>query len=119
MIDIVEQLGGPAPAAVARPRLHASSSAGRDATVLIVDASDDRARLVAYHRLRRAEFVERQGLCARDDHDGADAQAGTRVLVALSGDGHVIGGVRLHRRDGDRELGWWQGSRLVTAAGAE
>ncbi|HWF54822.1 MAG TPA: MSMEG_0567/sll0787 family protein [Solirubrobacteraceae bacterium] len=104
MIDIIEQLGGPA---------------ARASELLILDASGDAARCVAYRRLRHAEFVDRQGLFARDDTDAADLADTTRVLVAVAADGRVIGGVRLHRRDGDRELGWWQGSRLVVAGGAE
>jgi putative N-acetyltransferase (TIGR04045 family) len=107
MIDIVEQLGGPA----ARPRL--------EPAFLIVDASEDPRRRAAYHRLRRTEFVERQGLFAADDRDEADDADSTRVLVALGADGAVVGGVRLERCDGAADLGWWKGSRLVCARGAE
>ncbi|MHB8694608.1 MAG: MSMEG_0567/sll0787 family protein [Solirubrobacteraceae bacterium] len=110
MIDIVEQLGGPA----ARP------SCSRPAA-LIVDVSDDPLRRAAYQRLRHTEFVERQRLFAADDRDEADDASDTRVLVALGPDGAVAGGVRLERCDVGRvaDLGWWKGSRLVCARGAE
>ena len=43
-----------------------------------------------------------------------DADPHTRVLAALSTDGRVLGGVRLHpARDRSERIGWWQGSRLV------
>jgi putative N-acetyltransferase (TIGR04045 family) len=106
MIDIIEQLGGPA--------------ARTGSEVLIVDASDDVRRRLAYHRLRAEEFVEHQRMFARSDLDDADVYDSTRVLVAVSpDDGRVVGGVRLHRCDGRRELGWWQGSRLVCARASE
>ena len=103
VIDIVQRLGGPSPQCRLRPDF------------LIVDASDDPARRAAYGRLRVHEFVDRQRLFAHHDGDDADAAASTRVLVAVASDGCVLGGVRLHREDGDRELGWWRGSRLVVA----
>ncbi len=103
MIDIVEQLGGPA--ARVEPEV----------PFLIVDAAGDRRLLAAYRRLRRAEFVHRQGLFAHDDTDDADLADSTRVLVAVSAAGEALGGVRLHRADGAAELGWWRGSRLVAA----
>ena len=41
------------------------------------------------------------------------------MLVALTADGAVLGGVRIHpARDGSDAIGWWQGSRLVVNAGA-
>ena len=42
------------------------------------------------------------------------------MLVAVDPGGEVIGGVRLHPAPGapEAEIGWWQGSRLVVAAGA-
>ena len=100
MIDIVEQLGGPA----AR------------VTSLIVDATDDPGRIRAYHRLRFEEFVEGQRQFARTDLDDADGCDSTRVLVALSpDDGAVVGGVRLQQCG----AGWWQGSRLVCTRASE
>jgi putative N-acetyltransferase (TIGR04045 family) len=102
VIDIVEQLGGPA----ARPA---------DPPPFLILEATGAARLAAYNRLRRREFVERQGLFARDDADQADVDPATRVLVALDPGGGVLGGVRLHRRDSASELGWWQGSRLVVS----
>ncbi|GAA4396077.1 GNAT family N-acetyltransferase [Tsukamurella soli] len=81
------------------------------------------ARLRDYHRLRHTEFVERQGLFARTDRDGIDADPRTVVLVAVAPDGAVLGGVRLapYRGDGlpDTDIGWWAGSRLVVASGHE
>jgi putative N-acetyltransferase (TIGR04045 family) len=108
VLDIVQSLGGP-PA--------------REASVtepwLIVDAGEDAGRVSAYRRLRRREFVHLQALFAVDDGDDFDVDPATRVLVALSADGDVIGGVRIHAAAPDRDaIGWWQGSRLVVDAAA-
>ena len=105
--DIVATLGGPTPRepVLSRPWL-------------IVEVSNQPESLRAYHALRRREFVERQALFARDDSDVRDGDPQTRVLAALSVDGRVLGGVRIHpARDGSERLGWWQGSRLVVDAG--
>ena len=103
-LDIVQRLGGPA---------------ARTEPWLIV-AAGERDDLIAAHReLRRREFVELQGLFTRDDGDDADTDPHTRVLVALTPGGHVLGGVRIHpAADGAATLGWWRGSRLVVDAGA-
>jgi putative N-acetyltransferase (TIGR04045 family) len=107
VLDIVQSLGGP-------PARQASAEPW-----LIVDAGQDASRLTAYRMLRRREFVQRQGLFAGDDGDDFDVDPATRVLVALSADGDVTGGVRIHAAapDSDR-IGWWQGSRLVVDATA-
>jgi putative N-acetyltransferase (TIGR04045 family) len=107
MTDIVGTLGGPT------PREPAPSQSW-----LIVEVSDRPQLLRAYHALRRREFVELQGLFTRDDSDAHDADPQTRVLAALSAEGRVLGGVRIHpAREGSERIGWWQGSRLVVDAG--
>lgn len=89
---------------------------------------------VAEHRaLRRAAFVDDQGLFPRGpagDLDGVDADERTVVLVAVApgpggglggGSGTVLGGVRLApltHLTGGRDVGWWAGSRLVVHPGA-
>jgi putative N-acetyltransferase (TIGR04045 family) len=103
VLDPVVALGGPPPR-VPAPEWLVGPPAGAD-------------ELATYHALRRQAFVEEQGLFAddRDEHDGA---ASTVVLVARAADGGaVLGGVRLHPGDPDRDLAWWQGSRLVCAPG--
>lgn len=93
----------PAPAAPAPP------------DVLVVRA--DREGVEAHRRLRRDVFVHEQGLFAADDHDRADDDPRTVVLVARTPDGRVVGGVRLHPAPHpateSRDLGWWRGSRLA------
>ncbi|MBZ5733669.1 hypothetical protein K8Z61_04095 [Nocardioides sp. TRM66260-LWL] len=95
--------------------------ASASAPFTIVEAD---ARLLAAHRaLRHAAFVEEQGLFVGSDRDAIDDDPRTRVLVALTPDGAVVGGVRLHPvvhpdAPDERDLGWWRGGRLVVAAGA-
>ena len=63
--------------------------------------------------------MQLQGLFAADDGDDFDVHPATRVLVALSADGDVVGGVRIHAAAPDSDtIGWWQGSRLVVDAAA-
>jgi putative N-acetyltransferase (TIGR04045 family) len=89
------------------------------AGVMVMRAEDDERLLAGYQRLRRAAFVEQQGLFAGDDLDDRDGAPDTRVLVAVALDGEVVGGVRLHPEGDDPRLGWWRGSRLVcTHSGA-
>lgn len=83
----------------------------------LITAADDPVRRSAYLRLRHAEFVERQGLFAGTDRDALDDDDRTIVLVAVTPEGVVIGGVRMAPRT-TPDIGWWEGSRLVTAAGA-
>jgi putative N-acetyltransferase (TIGR04045 family) len=107
MTDIVATLGGPTPREPVRSQ-----------PWLIIDVSDRPELLRAYRALRRREFVEVQGLFARDDSDECDADPQTQVLAALSTEGRVLGGVRIHpARDRSERIGWWQGSRLVVDAG--
>lgn len=68
--------------------------------------------LERYRALRRASFVEGQGLFQGSDLDAIDDDPRTRVLVALAPDGTLLGGVRLAPAT-DPDLGWWTGSRLV------
>jgi len=80
----------------------------------------DPAGVAGHRALRRAVFVDRQGLFAGTDHDDVDDDPETVVLVARDRDtGSVIGGVRVHpyREGGGRALGWWRGSRLVVDPG--
>lgn len=87
---------------------------------VVVDA--DSADLRAYRALRHAVFVREQGLFAGTDADDVDDDPRTRVLVARAVDGTVLGGVRLHPAHhpglAGRDLGWWQGGRLVVADAA-
>jgi putative N-acetyltransferase (TIGR04045 family) len=105
MIDVIELLGGPAPAPEALEPAPA---------FLIREVGADLTDRDAYHRLRQTEFVERQGLFRRSDLDSADADPATRVLVAVGLDGDVLGGVRVHpSHPGAQTLGHWRGSRLA------
>lgn len=83
--------------------------------VLVVEA--DRRDVEEHRRLRREVFVHEQGLFGEHDHDRADDDPRTVVLVARTVDGQVVGGVRLHPAPHpsteSRDLGWWRGSRLV------
>ena len=107
-MDLVEGMGGPPPRAD-------RFTAPPPARLIVVDARDDAGRLGAYGRLRHREFVATQRLFSGHDIDDWDRHPETIVLTALSADGTVLGGVRLHPEDG--QIGWWRGSRLVTAGG--
>lgn len=72
--------------------------------------------VVAHRTLRRAAFVDEQGLFTRHDVDDHDADPRAVVLVARDADGVPLGGVRLGPADpGAPDLGWWTGSRLVVS----
>lgn len=73
----------------------------------------ERSDLDAYRRLRHDVFVREQGLFDRTDLDDTDDDPRTQVLVARTGDGTVLGGVRLHPVIRGRDLGWWRGGRLA------
>jgi putative N-acetyltransferase (TIGR04045 family) len=77
----------------------------------------DATGLAAYRALRREEFVARQGLFATTDADDVDDDPRTVVLIARTPAGEVLGGVRLVPV-GTAEIGWWQGSRLVSLDGS-
>lgn len=91
----------------------------RDAISVVVAAADSPAdcRLREdYRRLRREVFVDEQGLFpdAGTENDGADDDPRTIVLVAVTGDGDVVGGVRVApAQPGAADIGWWQGGRLA------
>lgn len=86
----------------------------RTGSQFLVHVCDDSAELVAYRRLRAEAFVAEQGLFAGTDADDVDDDPRTVVLVAVAPDGTVLGGVRLAPVC-DPDIGWWTGSRLVTA----
>jgi putative N-acetyltransferase (TIGR04045 family) len=70
-----------------------------------------------YRALRRAVFVEAQGLFTGHDRDDRDDDPRLVVLAAHAPDGTYLGGVRLGPVT-DPDVGWWFGGRLaVTAAG--
>jgi putative N-acetyltransferase (TIGR04045 family) len=71
----------------------------------------------AFRRLRHDEFVRNQHLFLGSDADDVDDDPRAVVLLATAADGVVLGGVRLAPRC-EPDLGWWSGSRLVTAAAA-
>ncbi|MBL7494214.1 AIR synthase [Frankia sp. AgB1.9] len=92
-----------------------------------IERAYDATTIAAYHRLRRAVFVDEQGLFAdgpTGDLDETDEDPRTTVLVAraLGGpqDGQVIGGVRLGPTTAwpGPDIGWWQGGRLAVRAAA-
>lgn len=80
-------------------------------TPFLVRPADER-ELQHYRRLRRASFVVEQGMFAGTDRDDVDDDPRTVVLVAVTGDGAVLGGVRLAPAC-TPDIGWWIGSRLV------
>lgn len=95
--------------------LTGAAPAGRG---LMVRAAESGADLSAYRALRRATFVDEQGLFAGSDADEWDDHAATRVLVAAAADGSIVGGVRITPADPARDLAWWHGSRLAVAGEA-
>jgi putative N-acetyltransferase (TIGR04045 family) len=112
-IDVIELLGGPPSRIGPRP-------VPATPPLVVVDASDDPARLQAYRKLRHRAFVDEQRLFAGIDADEWDDHPATIFLTALARDGTVLGGVRLHpAQDGGPELGWWRGSRLVATRGPD
>lgn len=73
------------------------------------------AEVAAYRRLRRDVFVIEQGLFAHSDADDVDDDPRTRIFVALTPEGELLGGVRIHPMT-EPDLGWWRGSRLAVVA---
>lgn len=88
-----------------------ASAAPAPWTIVVADDVRD------YRALRRAVFVDEQGLFDRTDADELDVDPRTVVLEARDHDGELLGGVRLSPA-GSRDIGWWTGSRLVVAPGA-
>jgi len=84
---------------------------------VVVVPAETATDLADYHRLRRAVFVEEQGLFTGSDLDEHDDDPRTRVLLARTPDGELLGGVRLHPMT-EPDLGWWRGSRLAVARDA-
>jgi putative N-acetyltransferase (TIGR04045 family) len=68
----------------------------------------DRGELAAHHEIRRAVFVDEQGLFRGDDRDEHDAAPTTRHAVGTV-DGRLAGTVRLHPLRGTL----WRGDRLA------
>ncbi len=103
------------PPAMGRARRDLSILAGTPvAPPFLIRIADDAPALNAYRALRHREFVDRQDLFDGTDHDDADDDPRTVVLVATAPDGTVIGGVRVAANCVD-DIGWWSGSRLVVA----
>lgn len=72
----------------------------------------DECELDHYRRLRRASFVVEQGMFPGTDRDDVDDDPRAVVLVAVTPEGAVLGGVRLAPACAP-DIGWWTGSRLV------
>lgn len=99
----------------------ARRAAPRGITIGEARASDaGHPDVVAHRSLRRAVFVDEQGLFGGhgDDLDDTDADPRTLVLLARDADGTPLGGVRLGpARPGEPDLAWWTGSRLAVSVG--
>ena len=83
-----------------------------------IEQAEDAGSIAVYHNLRRAAFVDEQGLFDGHDLDARDEDTRTIVLVARDRSGRIIGGVRLGPVTEELDLGWWQGGRLVVSAEA-
>jgi putative N-acetyltransferase (TIGR04045 family) len=77
---------------------------GASVDVRIARTAED---LAAHHAVRRAVFVEEQGIFEDDDRDAWDDTA--VKVVAVCGD-RIVGAVRLYPLD---EAGLWKGDRLA------
>ncbi len=95
--------------------------APRDLTIGAACAADaTHPDVVAHRALRRAVFVQEQGLFGGrgDDLDDTDSDPRAVVLLARDADGTPLGGVRLGpARPGEPDVGWWTGSRLAVTVG--
>lgn len=91
----------PAAPAVTRP--------GRAAEILCVEALDAELR-AEHHRIRRAVFVDEQGMFADSDVDEHDTEDDVVHVVALRDD-QPVGTVRLYLLD--EQAGLWKGDRLA------
>jgi putative N-acetyltransferase (TIGR04045 family) len=76
-------------------------------SALDVRVARDEDDVAAHHRIRRAVFVEEQGIFADDDRDAWDDDA-VKVVAELGG--RIVGAVRLYPLD---EAGLWKGDRLA------
>ncbi|MCU1657543.1 MAG: hypothetical protein JWO57_2199 [Pseudonocardiales bacterium] len=83
-----------------------------------IERADDLRSIEAYRRLRHEVFVDEQRLFTNSDADAADDDPRAVVLVARSGDGSVLGGVRLAPAVEGADIGWWNGGRLAVARSA-
>ncbi|WP_052688848.1 MSMEG_0567/sll0787 family protein [Williamsia herbipolensis] len=98
---------------------------GLDATRVgfLITPATSSAHHDAYRKMRREAFVDEQKVFSGSDIDDVDDDPRTLVLVAVTPEGTVVGGVRLapqhgwgidHRSGIDTaDIGWWTGSRLV------
>jgi putative N-acetyltransferase (TIGR04045 family) len=82
------------------------------AAIVCVEALDDAQRAM-HHRIRRAVFVDEQGIFAESDVDEHDARADVVRVLALRGD-QPVGAVRLYVVD--QRAGLWKGDRLAVLA---
>ena len=99
------------PLAEAPPARAAAS--GPSAAPLTCRVARDPEELAAHFAVRRAIFVEAQGLFATDDRDRHDGDPGTLHAVGVTA-GHVAGAVRLYPLDAG---GRWKGDRLAVLPG--
>lgn len=118
-------MSGPLTATAGLQTLEWLTGPRRDAVSVVVAGDDtpaDRRLREAYRRLRQEVFVDEQGLFASTgagagaeaETDEADDDPRTLVLVAVTGDGQVVGGVRVApARPGGPDIGWWCGGRLA------
>jgi putative N-acetyltransferase (TIGR04045 family) len=84
----------------------------------MIEEAADASTVRAYQELRRAVFVDQQGLFDHSDLDERAEDPRTVVLVARDRSGGIVGGVRLGPASDGPDVGWWQGGRLVAAQGA-
>lgn len=78
----------------------------------LVDPRRDLGHLASHHAIRRAVFVEEQGVFAATDHDVRDEAAETLRVIGFV-DGVPAGTVRLFPLDPSDPSGDWQGDRLA------
>ncbi len=78
--------------------------------VVVCAPVQDAAELASHYRIRRAVFVDEQGLFAASDLDEHDHEPDV-VHVLATIDGEPVGTVRLYPLD--RAGGVWQGDRLA------
>jgi len=89
------------------------AEAPRAAAALACRVARDPGERAAHFAVRRAIFVEAQGLFPGDDRDARDDDPETLHAVGVTA-GHVAGAVRLYPLDG---AGRWKGDRLAVLPG--